>query len=155
MDKIIITGNGPLQGEVRVAGAKNAALPIIAAALLTPEPLNLSNVPGVRDIRTVLQLMELIGAKVELSDEDLVLDCSEVHSVHAPYEMVKTIRASILLLGPLVARFGEADVSLPGGCAIGSRPVNLHIAGLEKMGSHILVENGFINVTANPARIPS
>ena len=152
MDKIIITGNGPLHGEVRVAGAKNAALPIIAAALLSPEPLHIANVPAVRDIGTVLQLMELIGATSERNGTDLVIDTSEVHSVHAPYELVKTIRASILLLGPLLARFGEADVSLPGGCAIGSRPVNEHIAGLEALGADIRIEAGYIKAKASRLR---
>ena len=122
MEKIIITGNGPLRGEVRVAGAKNAALPIIAAALLSPEPLRISNVPGVRDIGTVLHLMELLGVQVERSGTELVIDSSKVHSVHAPYELVKTIRASILLLGPLLARFGEADVSLPGAARLAPDP---------------------------------
>ncbi|CAA0126152.1 UDP-N-acetylglucosamine 1-carboxyvinyltransferase [Halioglobus japonicus] len=152
MDKIIITGDGPLHGEVRVAGAKNAALPIIAAALLSAEPLHIANVPAVRDIGTVLQLMELIGATFERNGTDLVIDTSKVHSVHAPYELVKTIRASILLLGPLLARFGEADVSLPGGCAIGSRPVNEHIAGLEALGAEIRIEAGYIKAKANRLR---
>jgi UDP-N-acetylglucosamine 1-carboxyvinyltransferase len=152
MDKIIITGNGPLRGEVRVAGAKNAALPIIAASLLTPEPLRISNIPGVRDIGTVLQLLELLGAEVERSGTELVIDSSKVHSVHAPYELVKTIRASILLLGPLLARFGEADVSLPGGCAIGSRPVNEHIAGLTALGAEIQIEAGYIKAKAKRLR---
>jgi UDP-N-acetylglucosamine 1-carboxyvinyltransferase len=152
MDKIIITGDAPLHGEVRVAGAKNAALPIIAAALLSPEPLHIANVPAVRDIGTVLQLMELIGATFERNDTDLVIDTSKVHSVHAPYELVKTIRASILLLGPLLARFGEADVSLPGGCAIGSRPVNEHIAGLEALGAEIHIEAGYIKAKASRLR---
>lgn len=152
MDKIIITGNGPLHGEVRVAGAKNAALPIIAAALLSPEPLHIANVPAVRDIGTVLQLMELIGATSERHGTDLVIGTSKVHSVHAPYELVKTIRASILLLGPLLARFGEADVSLPGGCAIGSRPVNEHIAGLEALGAEIRIEAGYIKAKASRLR---
>tara|TARA_R110002049_G_scaffold31098_1_gene105831 strand:- start:300 stop:1550 length:1251 start_codon:yes stop_codon:yes gene_type:complete len=152
MDKIIITGDGPLHGEVRVAGAKNAALPIIAAALLSPEPLHIANVPAVRDIGTVLQLMELIGATFERNGTDLVIDTSKVHSVHAPYELVKTIRASILLLGPLLARFGEADVSLPGGCAIGSRPVNEHIAGLEALGAEIHIEAGYIKAKASRLR---
>jgi UDP-N-acetylglucosamine 1-carboxyvinyltransferase len=148
MEKIIIAGNGPLRGEVRVAGAKNAALPIIAAALLSPEPLHISNIPGVRDIGTALQLIELLGARVERSGTDLVIDSSKVHSVRAPYELVKTIRASILLLGPLLARFGEADVSLPGGCAIGSRPVNEHISGLEALGAEIHIEAGYIKAVA-------
>ncbi len=152
MDKIIITGNGPLRGEVRMAGAKNAALPIIAAALLTSEPLHISNIPGVRDITTVLQLMGLLGAQCERSGTELVIDSSKVHSVHAPYELVKTIRASILLLGPLLARFGEADVSLPGGCAIGSRPVNEHIAGLEALGAEINIEAGYIKAKAKRLR---
>ena len=152
MDKIIITGNGPLRGEVRVAGAKNAALPVIAASLLTSEPLHISNIPNVRDISTVLRLMELLGARVERADTVLCIDCDHVHSVHAPYEMVKTIRASILLLGPLLARFGEADVSLPGGCAIGTRPVNEHIAGLEALGADIRIEGGYIKARAKRLR---
>ena len=152
MDKIIITGNGPLRGEVRVAGAKNAALPIIAAALLSPEPLRISNIPDVRDIKTVLHLMELLGAQCARSGTELVIDSSKVHSVHAPYDLVKTIRASILLLGPLLARFGEADVSLPGGCAIGSRPVNEHIAGLEALGAEISIEAGYIKARASRLR---
>lgn len=152
MDKIIITGNGPLHGEVRVAGAKNAALPIIAASLLSPEPLHISNLPRVRDIDTALQLMALLGAQVEHAGTELVIDSSKVHSVHAPYELVKTIRASILLLGPLLARFGEADVSLPGGCAIGSRPVNEHIAGLQALGAEIRIEAGYIKARATRLR---
>ena len=148
MEQIVITGNGPLHGEVRVAGAKNAALPIIAASLLTPEPLQISNIPGVRDISTALRLMELLGAQVERSGTELVIDSSKVHSVRAPYEFVKTMRGSILLLGPLLARFGEADVSLPGGCAIGSRPVNEHIAGLEALGAEIHIEAGYIKAKA-------
>lgn len=152
MDKIIITGNGPLHGEVHVAGAKNAALPIIAAALLTPEPLEISNVPGVRDIGTALQLMELLGSRVSRNDTHLSLDTSQVDSVHLPYELVKTMRGSILMLGPLLARFGEADVSLPGGCAIGSRPVNEHITGLAAMGADIDIEGGYIKARANRLR---
>ncbi|MEZ5573553.1 MAG: UDP-N-acetylglucosamine 1-carboxyvinyltransferase [Halioglobus sp.] len=152
MEKILITGNGPLRGEVRVAGAKNAALPIIAASLLSAEPLHIGNIPGVRDISTVLRLMEMIGAQFERNDTDLAIDTSKVHSVHAPYELVKTIRASILLLGPLLARFGEADVSLPGGCAIGSRPVNEHIAGLQALGADIHIEAGYIKAKATRLR---
>jgi len=148
MDKILITGNGPLRGDVRVAGAKNAALPIIAASLLSAQPLHIGNIPGVRDISTVLQLMKLLGAQFERNGTELVIDTSKVHSVHAPYDMVKTIRASILLLGPLLARFGEADVSLPGGCAIGSRPVNEHIAGLQALGADIHIEAGYIKAKA-------
>ncbi len=149
MEQIIITGNGPLRGEVAVAGAKNAALPIIAASLLSAEPLRISNIPNVRDIDTALQLMALLGAKVERSDTELVIDSSQVHSVHAPYELVKTMRGAILMLGPLLARFGEADVSLPGGCAIGSRPVNEHISGLAAMGAEIHIEAGYIKAKAS------
>ena len=149
MDQIIITGNGPLRGEVSIAGAKNAALPIIAAALLCPEPLHLSNIPGVRDIDTALKLMQLLGCTVERDDTSLVIDSAQVHSVRAPYELVKTMRGSILLLGPLLARFGEADVSLPGGCAIGSRPVNEHISGLRAMGAEVEIEAGYIKAKAN------
>jgi len=152
MEKIIITGNGPLRGEVRVAGAKNAALPIIAAALLSPEPVHISNIPGVRDISTALKLMSLLGTQVERAGTELVLDSSKVHSVRAPYELVKTMRGSILLLGPLLARFGAADVSLPGGCAIGSRPVNEHIAGLEALGAEINIEAGYIKAKAKRLR---
>ena len=144
MDKIVITGNGPLEGEVRVAGAKNAALPIIAAALLTAEPLHITNVPSVRDIGTSLELMKMLGAVVERDGTDLTLCSSDINSLHVPYEMVKTMRGSILTLGPLLARFGEADVSLPGGCAIGTRPVNEHITGLEALGAEIQIEGGYI-----------
>ena len=148
MEKLIITGNGPLRGEVKIAGAKNAALPVIAASLLTAEPLEISNIPGVRDISTALELLELLGCKVDRRDTELTIDSAAVHSVRAPYEFVKTMRGSILLLGPLLARFGEADVSLPGGCAIGSRPVNEHIAGLEAMGAEIHIEAGYIKAKA-------
>jgi len=152
MEQILITGNGPLRGEVSVAGAKNAALPIIAAALLTPEPLQISNVPGVRDIGTALELLELLGCTVQRSGTELVIDSADVHSVRAPYELVKTMRGSILLLGPLLARFGEADVSLPGGCAIGSRPVNEHIAGLTAMGAEIDIDAGYIKAKTSRLR---
>lgn len=152
MEKIAITGNGPLRGEVRIAGAKNAALPIIAASLLSARPLRVSNIPGVRDIDTALQLLSLLGCKVERTDNSLVIDTSGVHSVYAPYELVKTMRGAILLLGPLLARFGEADVSLPGGCAIGSRPVNEHIAGLQALGAEINIEAGYIKARARRLR---
>lgn len=152
MEKILITGNGPLRGEVSVAGAKNAALPIIAASLLTAEPLQVSNIPGVRDISTSLQLLQLLGCVVQRSGTELTIHSADVHSVHVPYEQVKTMRGSILLLGPLLARFGEADVSLPGGCAIGSRPVNEHIAGLAAMGAEIHIEAGYIKARASRLR---
>ena len=148
MDQILITGNGPLRGEVSIAGAKNAALPIIAASLLSAEPLQISNIPGVRDIDTALQLLELLGCSVSRDDTNLVIDSSQVDSVRAPYDLVKTMRGSILLLGPLLARFGEADVSLPGGCAIGSRPVNEHISGLQAMGAEVEIEAGYIKAKA-------
>lgn len=152
MEKIVITGNGPLHGEVRIAGAKNAALPIIAASLLSAEPLHISNIPGVRDIDTALKLLTLLGCTMERSGTDLSIDTSKVHSVYAPYELVKTMRGAILLLGPLLARFGEADVSLPGGCAIGSRPVNEHIKGLQALGAEILIEAGYIKAKAKRLR---
>ncbi|MEE4191238.1 MAG: UDP-N-acetylglucosamine 1-carboxyvinyltransferase [Halieaceae bacterium] len=148
MDKIHVTGNGPLRGVVRIAGAKNAALPVIAAGLLSAEPLELSNIPAVKDIDTALKLLELLGCRVTRDSGALSIDSSAVDSVRAPYELVKTMRGAILLLGPLLARFGEADVSLPGGCAIGSRPVNEHIAGLEAMGAEINIEGGYIKAKA-------
>jgi UDP-N-acetylglucosamine 1-carboxyvinyltransferase len=152
VEQILITGNGPLRGEVSVAGAKNAALPIIAASLLTAEPLQVSNIPGVRDISTSLQLLQLLGCVVQRSGTELMIHSADVHSVHVPYEQVKTMRGSILLLGPLLARFGEADVSLPGGCAIGSRPVNEHIAGLQAMGAEIHIDAGYIKARASRLR---
>jgi UDP-N-acetylglucosamine 1-carboxyvinyltransferase len=152
MDKLLITGNGPLHGEVVIAGAKNAALPVIAASLLTSDPLQFSNVPAVRDIATALELMKLLGCKVDRQGTELNIDTRQVHSVRAPYELVKTMRGSILLLGPLLARFGEADISLPGGCAIGSRPVNEHISGLQRMGAEITIEGGYIKARATRLR---
>ncbi len=152
MEKILITGNGPLRGEVAAAGAKNAALPVIAASLLSTEPLSIGNIPDVRDIDTALELLELLGCRVQRNGTELEIDSSQVHSVRAPYELVKTMRGSILLLGPLLARFGEADVSLPGGCAIGSRPVNEHIAGLEAMGADIHIDAGYIKAKTTGLR---
>ncbi len=149
MEKLLITGNGPLHGEVVMAGAKNAALPVIAASLLTADPLQISNVPGVRDIATAVELLQLLGCKVERQGTDMSLDASEITSLRAPYEMVKTMRGSILLLGPLLARFGEADISLPGGCAIGSRPVNAHIEALQMMGADITIDAGYIKAKAS------
>ena len=152
MEKLLITGNGPLHGEVVIAGAKNAALPVLAASLLTSDPLQFSNIPAVRDIATTIELMKILGCKVGRQDTELSIDTSQVHSVRAPYELVKTMRGSILLLGPLLARFGEADISLPGGCAIGSRPVNEHISGLERMGADIEIEGGYIKARATRLR---
>ncbi len=152
MDKLNIIGNGPLKGEVTISGAKNAALPILAATLLTAEPVTLRNVPHLRDITTTLELMGRFGSRFELSDNmSLVADNSEITELCAPYELVKTMRASILFLGPLLTRFGEAEVSLPGGCAIGSRPVNLHIEGLRAMGAEIEIDEGYIK--ARTARL--
>lgn len=145
MDKLLIQGGRPLQGEVAISGAKNAALPILCAALLTDEPLVLGNVPALRDIGTTLTLLERMGVRTSRpGDEQVTLAADRVHSQEAPYELVKTMRASILVLGPLVARFGKARVSLPGGCAIGQRPVDQHIKGLAAMGASIRIEHGFV-----------
>ncbi|MCW8943914.1 MAG: UDP-N-acetylglucosamine 1-carboxyvinyltransferase [Sedimenticola sp.] len=149
MDKLIITGGAPLSGDVRIAGAKNAALPILAATLLADGPVTIGNVPHLHDITTTMELLGHMGVQLVV-DERLCIetDTSSIRDFHAPYELVKTMRASILVLGPLLARFGRADVSLPGGCAIGSRPVNLHIEGLRAMGADIEVENGYIRASA-------
>ncbi|OOZ42616.1 UDP-N-acetylglucosamine 1-carboxyvinyltransferase [Solemya elarraichensis gill symbiont] len=145
MDKLVITGNGPLSGEVRISGAKNAALPILAATLLASESVVIGNMPHLQDVTTTIALLGQMGADITVTDRmHLEVNASTVNSCEAPYELVKTMRASILVLGPTLARFGEAAVSLPGGCAIGSRPVNLHIDGLRAMGADIEVENGFI-----------
>ncbi len=149
MARLVITGNGPLRGEVRIAGAKNAALPVLAAGLLSAEPLQVSNVPGVRDIDTAIRLLELLGCVVKRDDDSVDIDSSGVNNVRAPYELVKTMRGAVLLLGPLLARFGEADVSLPGGCAIGERPVNEHIEGLRAMGAEITIDSGYIKARAS------
>jgi UDP-N-acetylglucosamine 1-carboxyvinyltransferase len=154
MDKLVITGGAALDGEVRIAGAKNAALPILAATLLAEPRITLSNVPRLRDIATTLELLRRMGVVLGRDDERLRIqvDASKVSSCAAPYELVKTMRASILVLGPLLSRFGRADVSLPGGCAIGARPVNLHIEGLRAMGAEITVENGYIRARAKRLR---
>ncbi|HUP97920.1 MAG TPA: UDP-N-acetylglucosamine 1-carboxyvinyltransferase [Usitatibacter sp.] len=148
MQKLSIRGGVPLSGEVRVAGAKNAALPILAASLLTAAPVRITNVPQLNDVRTMLRLLESMGVKAEAGARDVALDARGVTEPFASYDMVKTMRASILALGPLVARFGEARVSLPGGCAIGERPVDLHIKGLAAMGADIAIEAGYIHATA-------
>lgn len=147
MDKLIITGGVPLNGEVTISGAKNAALPILCAALLAETPLNLSSVAALKDIDTTLKLLDTMGVKVARQGHQVTLDASEVASFEATYEMVKTMRASILVLGPLLARFGSARVSLPGGCAIGSRPVDLHIKGLQAMGAAIHITHGYIQAS--------
>ncbi len=150
MDKLIITGGAGLEGEIRISGAKNAALPILAATLLADSPMTVGNVPHLQDITTTMELLGAMGVRLVI-DEKLAIesDTSTLQHCVAPYELVKTMRASILVLGPLLARFGEADVSLPGGCAIGSRPVNLHIDGLRAMGADISVENGYIKAKAD------
>ena len=149
MDALSIHGGHPLRGEVRISGAKNAALPILTASLLSAEPLRLGNVPHLKDVSTMLALLGHMGVSVTLDDQNQVtLDGAQIPNREAPYEMVKTMRAAILVLGPTLARFGEARVSLPGGCAIGSRPVDLHIKGLQAMGAEILIEHGYIHAKA-------
>src|SRR3954468_18777320 len=145
MDKLLIRGGRQLHGEVRISGAKNAALPELCAALLTDEPVTLENVPRLQDVATMLKLVRNMGVVAERRDDGSVrLDAGKLSSPEAPYELVKTMRASVLALGPLLARFGEATVSLPGGCAIGSRPVDQHIKGLQQMGAEIVVEHGYM-----------
>ncbi|WP_019919465.1 UDP-N-acetylglucosamine 1-carboxyvinyltransferase [Methyloversatilis discipulorum] len=144
MDKLLIEGGHRLQGEAEMSGAKNAALPILCAALLTREPLTLTNVPQLNDIGTMLKLLAQMGVAVQRDGSTVTLDASGLNNPVAPYEMVKTMRASILVLGPLVARCGEARVSLPGGCAIGARPVDQHIKGLQAMGAEVAVEHGYV-----------
>ncbi len=152
MDKLLIEGGGPLSGEIRISGAKNAALPILCAALLTREPVTLTNVPTLNDIGTLLRLIARMGVKVERDGDVVTLDASALDDPVAPYEMVKTMRASILVLGPLLARFGEARVSLPGGCAIGARPVDQHIKGLQAMGAEVAVEHGYVHAVSKRLR---
>jgi len=145
MDKLQITGGKRLNGDIVISGAKNAALPILCAGLLTGGDLELSNVPRLHDVRTMLKLLAQTGLKVTQDDENVTLNGANISSLEAPYELVKTMRASILVLGPMLARFGEAKVSLPGGCAIGSRPVDQHIKGLRAMGAEITIEGGYIH----------
>ncbi|PJA80425.1 MAG: UDP-N-acetylglucosamine 1-carboxyvinyltransferase, partial [Nitrospirae bacterium CG_4_9_14_3_um_filter_51_5] len=148
MDQIRITGGLPLKGSVAIGGAKNAALPILAATLLGGGECVIDHVPHVRDVVTMRKLLAMLGVKVQEEGARVRLDAGHVQSIEAPYELVKTMRASILALGPLLARLGEAKVSLPGGCAIGTRPVNLHLKGLEMMGAEIQVEHGYIHAKA-------
>ena len=153
MDKLLIEGGVPLAGEVSISGAKNAALPLICAALLTDKPLTLANVPHLNDVTTMLRLLAQMGVDVTLDEKNsLVLDAGGLNKPEAPYDMVKTMRASILTLGPLLARTGRARVSLPGGCAIGARPVDIHIRGLQAMGAEIRVEQGYILAQAKRLR---
>ncbi|MFA7094880.1 MAG: UDP-N-acetylglucosamine 1-carboxyvinyltransferase [Gammaproteobacteria bacterium] len=153
MDKLIITGGTPLSGEIRISGAKNAALPILAATLLADSPMTISNVPHLHDITTTMELLGRMGVALTVDERmNIEVDPRAIREFYAPYDLVKTMRASILVLGPLLARYGRADVSLPGGCAIGSRPVNLHIQGLQALGADIRVENGYIRATAKRLR---
>ncbi len=145
MEKLIVEGGIPLHGEVRISGAKNAALPLMAATLLTPGRHTLRNAPDLRDTRTFIRLMENLGVKSERNGDVLILDSTHLNSTEAPYNLVKTMRASVLVLGPLLARFGRAKVSMPGGCAIGARPINFHIMGLERLGVICNLEGGYVD----------
>ncbi|WP_455208060.1 UDP-N-acetylglucosamine 1-carboxyvinyltransferase [Kaarinaea lacus] len=149
MDKLIITGGAPINGEIRISGAKNAALPILAATLLADGPMQVCNVPHLQDITTTMELLGAMGVHLVVDERlNIESDPTSIESFYAPYNLVKTMRASILVLGPLVAKYGRAEVSLPGGCAIGSRPVNLHVEGLKQMGAEIEIENGYIKASA-------
>ena len=153
MDKLQIRGGVPLDGEVRISGAKNAALPILAGALLADGPVSIGNVPHLRDVTTMIELLGRMGAGVTIDERMRIeVDPLSTRETFAPYELVKTMRAAVLVLGPLVARFGKADVSLPGGCAIGARPVNIHVAGLQAMGADVHIENGYIKARAGRLR---
>ncbi len=154
MDKLIITGGPRLDGEIRISGAKNAALPILVSTLMLDEPVMISNIPHLHDITTTMELLGNMGVGLVVDERlSIEVDSSTISAFVAPYELVRTMRASILVLGPLLARHGEAHVSLPGGCAIGSRPVNIHIDGLKAMGADIKVENGYIEATTHGKRL--
>ncbi|NOR40124.1 MAG: UDP-N-acetylglucosamine 1-carboxyvinyltransferase, partial [Gammaproteobacteria bacterium] len=145
MDRLIIKGGVKLEGEIRISGAKNAVLPIMAATLLADDPVTIRNIPHLHDVTTTMELLGRMGVLLTVNEKmDIEVDARPIKSLYAPYELVRTMRSSILVLGPMLSRFGRADVSLPGGCAIGSRPVNLHIKGLQAMGADIEVENGYI-----------
>lgn len=149
MDKLTIHGDVPLKGDVRISGAKNAALPILAGCLLTAEPVQLSNIPHLHDVTTMISLLGQMGVRLTLDERfNITVDSKQIHSVNAPYELVKTMRASVLVLGPLLGRFGRAEVSLPGGCAIGTRPVDQHLKGMQALGAEISVENGYVKAVA-------
>lgn len=148
MDKFLITGGTQVKGEVVISGAKNAALPLLAAMILAETPVTLHNVPTLKDVNTLVKLIAGTGITIEKNGDTVTCDTSTINSYYAPYELVKTMRASILVLGPLLARFGQAEVSLPGGCAIGSRPVDQHLKALEAMGATITVENGYVKAKA-------
>ena len=150
MDKLIITGGQRLDGDIRISGAKNAALPILAATLLADEPVTVGNLPHLQDVTTLIELLGRMGVHVVIDDRmNVEVNATTIKELTAPYELVKTMRASILVLGPMVAHFGKASVSLPGGCAIGSRPVDIHLRGLEAMGAEIEVANGYVNASVD------
>jgi UDP-N-acetylglucosamine 1-carboxyvinyltransferase len=149
MEKLIIKGNIPLTGEIKISGAKNAALPILAASLLSSAPIQISNIPHLQDVTTIVSLLGQMGVRITLDERsNIEVDATQLDSFYAPYELVRTMRASVLVLGPLLSRFGEAEVSLPGGCAIGTRPVDQHLKGLQAMGAEIHIENGYIKAKA-------
>ncbi len=153
MDRLLVGGGRRLEGEIRISGAKNAALPILAASLLADEPVRIGNVPHLKDVTTTIELLGRMGVRVTVDERMRIeVDPRAITEFTAPYELVRTMRASILVLGPLVARHGQAHVSLPGGCAIGARPVNLHIAGLEAMGAHVSIEDGYLRARAERLR---
>ncbi|OUR60486.1 UDP-N-acetylglucosamine 1-carboxyvinyltransferase [Bermanella sp. 47_1433_sub80_T6] len=150
MDKLVIQGSGPVSGELRISGAKNSALPIIAATLLADTPITIGNLPHLNDVTTMINLLGTMGVDLVMGEDiSIEVNANNIKTLIAPYELVKTMRASILVLGPLVARFGEAQVSLPGGCAIGSRPVDIHLSGLEAMGATIEVTDGYVKATVD------
>lgn len=154
MDKLVINGNKPLHGEVSISGAKNSALPVMAATLLATDNVTISNVPHLKDVTTMMELLGQLGAQLTVDEKmNVQVNASNVNEFVAPYELVKTMRASILVLGPLLGRFGRADVSLPGGCAIGTRPVDLHLKALKAMGADITVKNGFIKARSRNGRL--
>jgi UDP-N-acetylglucosamine 1-carboxyvinyltransferase len=153
LDKLLIQGGRRLEGEIRISGAKNATLPILAATLLADTPMTVGNVPHLHDVTTTIELLGRMGVGLTIDERlQIEVDANTIRELYAPYELVKTMRASILVLGPMLARHGRADVSMPGGCAIGTRPVNLHIAGLEAMGADINVESGYIRARADRLR---
>jgi UDP-N-acetylglucosamine 1-carboxyvinyltransferase len=150
MDKLIILGGAVLNGDIKISGAKNSALPILAATLLTGEKMRISNLPHLHDITTMIELLGCMGVQSSIDEKMTVeIDNSNINGYCAPYDLVKTMRASILVLGPLLARFGAAEVSFPGGCAIGSRPVDQHLLGLEKMGAEVDISDGYIRAKTN------
>lgn len=154
MDKLIIKGGAALNGAIRISGAKNAVLPILAASLLVDGPVVLSNIPHLNDVTTMIELLGRMGAQITIDERmNIEIDSSRITNFRAPYELVKTMRASILVLGPLLSRYGKAEVSLPGGCAIGSRPVDVHIEGMRALGAEVNVDNGFIQAQVNGERL--